>query len=360
MGGRLVRVKTNAGDWMEVHCGAQSVVVSLTQPVAVVRDSQGTDHVVSWADLDVGARAFTATVMGSSTGAWVFYRPLASQDASIAAGSAAAVFVAVDRTVRRFVGLNDLQPVGATRHGLWTRPVALPEPTDERPSIAESPADVLGSGGSRTRVVVDRQVMFAFDDGKVPQIMLHASAPKVLQGGWGTTFKNRYLSQPLPTGALPSRIRISESAREVPEPELMESLAAMTIRNPENPPIETQMQWDRIVLSAEAQQEAVSAVLREFEHLANYWRAADGSTYALTRGLRDPQLAVSGDWPNTRVHVSFTHPNYSRGRLQRTLRVFDDAGRIIPSLYASVHLMEDLDTKPLPDFGDARPATLEI
>ena len=345
---------------MEVQCGGQSVVVSVTEPVAVVRGPRDSDQVVSWADLYVGARAITTTVMSTGTGAWVLYRPAESEDASIVAGSAAAIFVSMDGTVRRFVGLNDLQPMGATRHGLWMTSPALPDVADERAWIADFRADVLGSDGSRTSFTVDRRIMFAYDDGQLPQLLLYRSAPDAVHRSWGTTFTYRYLSTPLPTGDLPDRMNISETAPEILEPELMQTLTAMTVRSPEKPPIDTGVRWELIALPAEAQHEAVSAVLREFEHLANYWRAADGRTSPLTGGLGDPRLDVSGNWPTTRVHVSFTHPSYPHGRLQRTLRVFDDAGRIVPALYASVHLMEDLDTKPLPDTDTPHPATLEI
>jgi hypothetical protein len=41
------------------------------------------------------------------------------------------------------------------------------------------------------------------------------------------------------------------------------------------------------------------------------------------------------------------------GWVRRTVRVFDDAGRVAPPLYASTHLMEDLATQELPPATDA-------
>lgn len=72
-----------------------------------------------------------------------------------------------------------------------------------------------------------------------------------------------------------------------------------------------------------------------------------GETLALTDGVDDARIDVIGHWPDTRVEVSFAHPHYPQGRLRRTYRVFDDAGRIKSTQYASIHLMEDLETGAL-------------
>jgi hypothetical protein len=90
----------------------------------------------------------------------------------------------------------------------------------------------------------------------------------------------------------------------------------------------------------------VAAVQREF-----------GSTGP---GLRDAETTVVGEWPSTRVAVSFRHPHYPQGRLRRSIRVFDDAGRVSPALYASVHLMEDLATRHLPPTSAAKDGILEV
>jgi len=66
--------------------------------------------------------------------------------------------------------------------------------------------------------------------------------------------------------------------------------------------------------------------------------------------------APTGAW----VDVSFTHPYFPGGRLRRSIRVFDDAGRVRPSMYNSIHLMEDLETRALPDPADAHNGVLDI
>ena len=118
--------------------------------------------------------------------------------------------------------------------------------------------------------------------------------------------------------------------------------------------------WKMVSLSEDDKDAAVRAVLHDFEHLANHWHAADGRTGSLSRSLGDPLVEAVEEWPTTRVEVSFTHPHYPEGRLRRSLRVFDDAGRIQPAMYAAIHLMEDLDTAALPDTSSARNRILEI
>ena len=98
----------------------------------------------------------------------------------------------------------------------------------------------------------------------------------------------------------------------------------------------------------------------DFATLAPYGRDPAGDAHHLPRGLADPRVETIGGWPTPRVVVSFTHPIYPTGRLRRTLRVFDAAGRAIPALYASIHLMEDLDTKLPPDARAARAGILDF
>ncbi len=86
----------------------------------------------------------------------------------------------------------------------------------------------------------------------------------------------------------------------------------------------------------------------------------DGGDRPLSQGLAEPRVEVRGEWPGTRVEVSFRHPFFPAGRLRRTLRVFDAAGRFSPPLYASVHLMEDLATSRLPPIEAAVDGILDI
>lgn len=58
--------------------------------------------------------------------------------------------------------------------------------------------------------------------------------------------------------------------------------------------------------------------------------------------------------------MTFRHPHWPEGRLRRSIRVFDDAGRLTTNPYAGIHLMEDLDTRHLPPTSEARDGYLDI
>ena len=70
-------------------------------------------------------------------------------------------------------------------------------------------------------------------------------------------------------------------------------------------------------------------------------------------------VTVVGDWPRTRVVVAFRHASRPGLLLRRTLPVFDAAGRIATAEYASIHLMEDVETGQLPPASAARDGVLE-
>lgn len=88
--------------------------------------------------------------------------------------------------------------------------------------------------------------------------------------------------------------------------------------------------------------------------LDRYWTGPSEDPAPLVSGLSEPRVEVRGEWPATRVEVSFRHPHFTNGRMRRVVRVFDAAGRFTPPLYASVHLMEDLATGRLPSTGRGR------
>ena len=108
---------------------------------------------------------------------------------------------------------------------------------------------------------------------------------------------------------------------------LMRVLATMAPVAAEQSSSRPVLGWDTVPLSPADQAAAIESVKRELDSLDNYWRAQDGRTSPLSRGLADPRVEPIEEWPQTRVEVSFTHPSYPEGRLRRTLRVFDDAGR---------------------------------
>lgn len=335
--------------------------MSLDDPVAIVRSPGAADVVASWPDLDVGSRATSSTVLGAHAGAWVFYRPLESEDPSLPAGHSAAVHVAVDGEVTRFAPVPQGQTLGVTRHGLWLTSGGFPDPDEEAAWRADHRVAVLGPDGIERRHAIDRRIAVALDDSGSSRLILYRGAPAARRDGFGgATYSYRYVTARLPDVLL-GVMRVADLETETfDERELMSAMAAVTPRPPDDPPSDPAIRWDPISLTSDEKDAAVASVVHEFDHLTDYWRGQDGRTFPLSRGLGDPLVEAVDEWPRTRVEVSFTHPHYPEGRLRRTLRVFDDAGRVNPALYASIHLMEDLGTEALPDAGAARDGILDI
>ena len=356
---RLVHI--NSHRWLVIGVGAPRIVVSVDDPCAVIRLPGQSDVVASWPDLDVGVRATSSTVMGAPTGAWVFYRPLEADDSAIPEGTPAAVHIGVDGDVTRFTGLTEHQPLGVTRHGLWLTPDSFPDPNSEAAWRGDHHATVLSPDGTARGITLDRRIAFALDDGRRSRLILYRDAPTATRGRLGgTTYTYRYIGVAL-TDEL---VIVPHVADCEPEPfdehELLDAMEQMAPQPPDDPPFDPDTPWKMINLSEDDKDAAVRSVLREFDHLANYWRAPDGRTSPLSHGLGDPRVEAVDEWPTTRVEVSFTHPHYPEGRLRRSLHVFDDAGRIRPAMYASIHLMEDLETAALPDTSRAQDGILEI
>lgn len=176
----------------------------------------------------------------------------------------------------------------------------------------------------------------------------------------GRTYAYHYASVAL-GDELPAEINIADVMSEVlDEQDLLDAMRTVAPRPLDVAPIESAVTWDLIRLSSTEKNAAVASTLREFDHLASYWRGQDGRTSPLSRDLRDPRVEPVGEWPHTRVEVSFTHPHFPDGRLRRAIPVFDEAGRVIPSMYAAIHLMEYLETRALPDPANAHNGVLDI
>ncbi|TWP34134.1 hypothetical protein [Leekyejoonella antrihumi] len=105
--------------------------------------------------------------------------------------------------------------------------------------------------------------------------------------------------------------------------------------------------------------EQIDRVRRMFDHLDGYWSSEDGATSPLSAGLTDPSVTVEGDWPQTRVIVTFRHRRRPGLLLRRTLPVFDDEGLPVDHEYAGIYLMEDLDTDQVAPAADAIDGVLD-
>lgn len=269
--------------------------------------------------------------------------------------------VAVDGQVTRFTGLAENQPLGVTRHGLWLTSEGLLDPDDEASWHREHHAAVLSPDGTERGVTIDRRIAFAIDDGHRSRLILYAGAPAANSGRLGgTTYTYRYIGVSLPD-ELADVTRLADlESEQFDKHELLGAMTTVAPQPPDDPPMGVEIPWTLVGLSEHDKAAAVRAVLREFDNLANYWHGDGDRTSPLSQGLSDPLVEAVDEWPATRVEVSFTHPHYPEGRLRRSLRIFDDAGRIRPAMYAAIHIMEDLDTAALPDPSDARDGVLEI
>ena len=353
-------MERDAHRWVEVTVGSAVIAVHLDDPVATI-DANGRDpQVVSWSDLSVGHRSVTSTVLAAPWGMWVVYRPMESEDLSFPEGEAAAVHVSVDGSVTRFTMLEDAQPIGATSHGLWMTSGEFPDPDDPTAWHQQRQLSVLATDGTTHRVLADRKAAFVFEERASAHLVVYDGPPDADRDGGSATYKYRYVVWPVPE-TLPSRLRAADvHAEALDEDALMQALTAKAPVAAEPSSSRPELSWDLVPIDPADQTAAIESVKREFDSLDYYWSASDGRTSALADGLANPRVEAIDEWPRTRVEVKFTHPTYPEGRMRRTLRVFDDAGRAVPALYAAIHLMEDLDTRHLPDPERARDGILDF
>ncbi len=272
-----------------------------------------------------------------------------------------AIHISPSGDIVRSLDLVNVHLLGSTRHGLWLWSGHWDvNTTADWLKVRE--LLVLDAGGAMNRTSIDRMPLMAFEGESSAHLVVYASAPEELHDAYGgTEYTYRYLQIDLPAGDLPAALRSGEQpctpieATSIPGWSEDDTPATYPLAagNPRAP-------WDRVDLPAEQMKAAVDAVCAQFADLDAYWRTPQGDTSPLADGVKETRIDVIGQWPVTRVEVSFAHPHYPQGRLRRTYRVFDDAGRIRSVQYASIHLMEDLDTGALPPVGNARNTILDI
>ncbi|BBE22196.1 hypothetical protein MN0502_10790 [Arthrobacter sp. MN05-02] len=307
-------------------------------------------------------------VAAASTGVWILYTPAMADEMREDEGTASRVIstaIHISRTgeATRFMGLMNVHLIGTTRHGVWLWSGHWDANVDDQAQwLKARELLVLDAGGRTHRASIDRIPLLAFEDGSSPYLVVYAAAPKALHDGYGgTEYTYRYRQIEVPTGGLPAVLRANElpstPIEEIDIPGWSEGDAPQI-----NPVVagDPHVSWDRVNLSEEQKKAAVEALCAEFDRLESYWRTPGGEMVPLSDGVADARVDVVGDWPQTQVEVSFIHPHYRQGRLRRTYRVFDDAGRVKSWQYASIHLMEDLDTGALPPAKDARNTMLDI
>lgn len=335
------------------------LLVCVELPTAVLQRAGGADRVVSWPDLDVGPQHASTRVFGSSTGVWVVYQP---QESLMAAtpSPGAAVHLGWDGTLLEVEDLGNRRPVGATREGLLLITAALPDPEETDAWFEDPDAVFVTVDGALRPVISDRRISGAYEDDTGSHHLLYAGPPVTTPEYGGISYSYPLIRGDLATGDTHQPLRLharSDSAEETSAPAALENAYALNFVDRTDL---SEVPWTMIDLSDHDARTATQAVVEEFRHLDAYWHADDGTTMPLAAGLAEARVDVIGEWPGTRVEVSFTHPHYPDGRMRRVLPVFDAAGRINSYLYASVHLMEDLDTRDLPDPAKARDLILSI
>ena len=97
----------------------------------------------------------------------------------------------------------------------------------------------------------------------------------------------------------------------------------------------------------------IEQVRQKFDDLTDYWDKGGTTRAPLSEGLTNSSVKVEGQWPDTRVVVTFEHRRRPGLVLRRTLPVFDDEGRPVDHEYADIYLMEDLDTNHIAHANDA-------
>ncbi|WP_345482212.1 hypothetical protein [Amnibacterium soli] len=338
---------------------------------------------MAWPDLFTGWAEPTTTIVETPDGVWVHYGLLNSvrdEDPLAAAVNdldAPAVYIRTATGATSVVRVGRDQVLGATLHGLWTTSHLSPDPDHDHPYLGgplpgdwheDTPITIHRPDGTRRQITVDRDVLAVDATGQHVRVLVHASPPIAIPGEDGST---SYQYRPtelllLADLPLPDRIRFRDL---VPEgwgaptdfdrqgwPQRATMIPAVTHGTPD-----AEGDWTVVELPPDLRQQAVAFTIRQFEHLEQYWHPEDGSSaHPLSDGLHDATVHVVGDYPHTRVEVTFRHPAYPAGHLRRTYPVYDPAGRIRVDEDLAIWLMEDLDTRDLPPATAAVDGILHI
>jgi hypothetical protein len=108
----------------------------------------------------------------------------------------------------------------------------------------------------------------------------------------------------------------------------------------------------------------LAQVLARNSGLETYWHAdtdgGDVEVRPLAEGMSGVRTALVDEWPRTQLEWTFTSARYPGLTLRRRIPLFDELGRADPPQFATIHLMEDLDTSHLPAASEARDGVLDI
>jgi hypothetical protein len=360
------------------------ILVDQSRPVAAVVTASGEMRFATWPDLPIGRVEPEPQLLPATDSAWVAYPPATvslmddSHDALLLDRNSPAVQVRPDGTIS-VVRLGDRRAIGATSGLLWTAPLRQQQvdkdyPGEPMPSDWEEPTllTLVRPDGSTTELRVDRYVMAVFEEDDLIHLVL-APTPPIAEpdGHGGCTYGYRISELTLPIAdPIPASLRFLDHHPDGVGPAVTPRRCWWTPHAYGMPPAPARTidlsqvpgsRWDLTTdLTTEQINQAIEAARNWFGDPNAFWHGEDGSTGPLASGVHDAEVHIQDEWPATRVVVTFRHPHWPEGRLRRSIRVFDDAGRPTSNPYADIHLMEDVDTEHLPPTSQVHDGHLDI
>ena len=356
-------------------------LVDEEKPVALVQRPGKRDVFHTWPGLEMGILSPDVGLLEGPDALWVCYSwgndgEHDDFQALNQASRTAVVRLGIDGSMG-VLTIDDASIVGSTSHGIWTSSRANEELDDDYRG-GELPAEwststtlkVHAPGIEARSLQTDRYVIAVREEPSGLVIFVNPSPPLVLPDHYGGR-KYDYRCTALELGQvseLPQEIRFRDFIPNGWGPGASAKRLGLEY-DPWGTPTEDAIvdlsniedtAWKKAVLTQEQIDGAVEAIARQFRDADHYWNTENGTTVPLTNGVSQTDVNVVGSWPESTVILTFNYRDCPGVRLRRRLRVFDDAGRVLLNPYASIHLMEDLDTKDLPELSEARGGFLDI
>lgn len=349
-------------------------------PVCVLRRPHEPDLCLSWPELDTGIHSPTMDLHPTDTALWVVYRSNdEGGDERYPALSSKNVISAVRIGIDGTLGIVRTEAedfLGVTNLGLWTV-VSAPVEVEESYRGGKLPAgwshlstlSLHAPNRTRRSFVTDRYAYLIYEV-DTHHFLVVSPSPAVATPEGYDGFSFDYRTAVLPLGPLtvwPSSIVFRHIVRSGWGRKFTDEIHEFSDSDPEpteeqrfDVPASVQTVWTPVQLSEAQKSQAISAMSSQFKNAATYWTTETGQSSPLSQDMSQIRMEIKGTWPLVTICVSFCHPYFAGGRMQRSIEVFDAAGRIRFNQYADIHLMEDLDTLNLPDKSAAHDGILEI
>lgn len=360
--------------------GETTFFVDEERPVALVRRKAMPDLFLTWPDLDAGLFAPQVSLCPAPDALWVLYESGHDGDDDDytdlhGPSVVVAVRIGVDGSVG-FVRTEGTSVVGATSAGLWTG-TSLSEQIDDSYRGGELPTDwamptmlqIHWPGQSTRTLDVDRYVKAVREEDQGHVLFVNPSPPVAHHGSDMISYEYRCTALALGSAdQLPEHVRFRDLVPQgwgTPvEPGRLGPGYDPFGPNHDSARIDLSAvagtRWTRVTLSDAQKTQAVNALSDQFMDADSYWHAADGTTSPLAYGVNETHVDTIWNWPETIVQVTCRHPYFPAGRIRRSIRVFDDPGRIKFDRYEGIAFIEDLDTHALPDVREAKDGILEV